>query len=479
MWPEIKEKYPNAELHITYGWNLFDVANRTNPERQEWKKNVQMMMNQEGIVEHGRVGQQKLKKIRKMCGIWAYPTYFTEINCITALECQHDGVVPVTMTLAALKETVGSGVKVKGDISDPKIKKLYLEELLNMMGDGKKWKLESKRGKKWAKKYYWNKIASKWDGYFSKSAKEPKVSVVTITIREGFWNIMAKNLSQQTYKNFEWIIVDDHKDDRAKIAQKYGKKYGLDIKYIRGDKVLKKYNRRYGLVRANNIGWKAAKGELIVWLQDFIIIPRVGIDKLVNLYNHNPNAIYAPVDVYMHCAKPNRDNKEDWWDGATKMLTEQSWKNVRVEYLGIRKTEYATDFEMNYSAMPKRIIEELNGWWEFFDDGLGFDNTEIAYRVLQKGYDIIIDDTNIANCIDLWPILRGEPENIVDREIHLSTPQWIYFQKKKFDPVRDEKIDESISLDFRVPKGTKPKDADKWINKNAERIADKWIKEGK
>ena len=65
---------------------------------------------------------------------------------------------------------------------------------------------------------------------------------------------MAKNLSKQTYKNFEWVIVDDYKEDRSETAKKYAEKYGITIKYVRGDKALGKYDRRHGLARANNMG---------------------------------------------------------------------------------------------------------------------------------------------------------------------------------------------------------------------------------
>jgi len=118
MWPRIIEDYPDTELHVCYGWNLFDVAFANNPERMAWKDRMNELMKQKGITHHGRLGKKELKKVRENCTIWAYPTYFAEINCITALDCQSDGVVPVTMDDFALSETVGSGIKVKGDIYD-------------------------------------------------------------------------------------------------------------------------------------------------------------------------------------------------------------------------------------------------------------------------------------------------------------------------------------------------------------------------
>lgn len=482
MWPDIKEKYPDAELHIAYGWNLFDQFARTNPERMKWKEGVMRMMQQDGIYHYGRIGKKELEKIRKQCGIWAYPTYFTEINCITALECQRDGVVPVTMTLGALNETVGSGVKIDGDIRKSDVKDQYLEALLDMMGDKDKWKKESTKGKKFAKNYYWKDIATSWTEEFEKPISKPKVSVITITIREGFWNIMAENLSKQTYKNFEWVIVDDHKEDRSGIARKYAEQYGLAINYIRGDKTLKNYKKRYGLVRANNKAWKKSTGELLVFLQDFILIPQDGIERLVDVYQHNKDALLAPTDVYYHCTKPNQDNKEDWFDGNTDVITKLSWKNIRNQHKGLRKTKNPYDFEMNWSAIPKHILDKLNGWWEWFDDGLGFDNTEIAYRALESGYKILIDDTNVAKCIDLWPHIGGTAQNISERERHLNLPGWKWFEQetKKGDLplIRDEKLDQQLTLEFTVPSHVKDDECTKWIHENADRIVKDWNDRG-
>lgn len=314
------------------------------------------------------------------------------------------------------------------------------------------------------------------------SYKLPSVSIITLTIRTGFWNIMAKNIAEQTYSNIvEWVIIDDHKEDRSKIAKKYAKKYNLNIRYIRGDKALGKYQRRYGLVRANNLGWQNAQGELLVYLQDFILMPDNGIESLVNLYRHHPNALLAPVDQYWLAGQPDLDNKEDWWNGSTNVIDKFSWRNVRVQFQGLRKTDNPMDFEMNYCAIPKQIVQELNGWWEFFDNGLGFDNTEFAERALLKGYEILLDDTNVAECLNLWPIIGGTAQNIPERERHLSTPYyaWLIKQMKeeKLPIVRDDKLDAKIKLDFEVPEDIGDEDCAGWIKQHAEEIVLNWEKD--
>lgn len=431
MWPDILAKYPEAQLHIAYGWNTFDIFNRDNPERQQWKQSVTDMMNQKGIVHHGRIGKDELKKVRQECGIWVYPTHFSEISCMTALECQADGLVPVTMNAFALKETVGSGILIDGDIKKPEVQEEYIRELLSLMEDKDRWKKEQHKGTKFAKKFTWEKIAPKWADYFMEPLKKPLVSVVTVTNREGFWNIMADNLSEQSYDNFEWIIVDDYKDNRSEIASKYAKKYHLDIKYIHGDKATGKYKKRVGLSRANNTGWQNAKGELLVYIQDFILIPETGIEHLVDLYRHHPNSLLAPTDKGYSFTEPDFKNKEDWFNGKTDIIKNITYSNIRNVYVGIRKTENPFDFEMNYAGIPRHIVESMNGWYELMDDGegVGFDNTDIASRALKLGYTILIDDTNVARCLDLDPYF---PHTNADANVEL------YKEIQKLDPVRRE-----------------------------------------
>jgi glycosyltransferase involved in cell wall biosynthesis len=166
IWEDVKEQIPDATLDICYGWKLFDIGYGNNPERMAWKDKMVKLMGQEGITEHGRVGKEELKKIRSACGIWAYPTDFDEINCITALECQSEGVVPVVINKAALEETVNSGIKIDGDIYMRETLEDYKNALISLMKDEERWKIESKKAQEFAKKFDWSLIAKNWERYF-------------------------------------------------------------------------------------------------------------------------------------------------------------------------------------------------------------------------------------------------------------------------------------------------------------------------
>jgi 2-polyprenyl-3-methyl-5-hydroxy-6-metoxy-1,4-benzoquinol methylase len=178
MWPKILEKFPDATLDICYGWGLFDQRYANNPERMAWKKKVEEMMTQKGITHHGKVGKEELNKITKECGIWAYPTDFDEINCITALNCQALGCVPCVINKAALAETVGSGVKVEGEIWDSEVRDEYLSQLIFLMGDEKRWEEEQKKGIEFSKGYLWEKMAEKWIEQFKQTPEEKVMSLI-------------------------------------------------------------------------------------------------------------------------------------------------------------------------------------------------------------------------------------------------------------------------------------------------------------
>ena len=167
MWSDIRKAVPDAELEVFYGWQLFDKFYHNNPSSMAWKAKIVEMLGQEGIVKHGRLTQPELAKEMETCGIWAYPTHFGEINCISAIKAQAYGCEPVVVNYAALKETVQYGKKVEGDIYDEETKEVFKNYLINALLDPMS---DEKREEmmKWAKeKYSWDKLATEWGVEFS------------------------------------------------------------------------------------------------------------------------------------------------------------------------------------------------------------------------------------------------------------------------------------------------------------------------
>ncbi len=158
MWPKIKEKIPEATLHVYYGWNTFYKLEKNNPERMMWMKKVQEMMKQDGVVDHGRVGQKELAQDMLKTSFWLYPTDFPEIDCITAKEMQAAGVYPITSGYAALEESQISGMKVRGDTYDPEWQKEYIKEVVSY----KDAEINHEHIKTLSKQFSWDNVAQVW-----------------------------------------------------------------------------------------------------------------------------------------------------------------------------------------------------------------------------------------------------------------------------------------------------------------------------
>lgn len=306
-----------------------------------------------------------------------------------------------------------------------------------------------------------------------------QVSIVTPTIRRGFWNIMAHNIAGQTHRDLEWLVIDDHPRDRSEIAREYADRYGLDVRYHRGKK--RRVERRYALVNANNTVLEVASGELWIWLQDFILMPRDGVAKAVELYRENPRALLAFLDRYFHPRIPPDVESEDWFHGELDVIGELQWTSVRFSNRGIYRSQDPFRYEANYCAIPAAVASDLNGWWEFMDDGIGFDNTDIAFRALLQGNDLIVDETNVCHCINHGDALRGTWENIADREHNLNDPRYAFLTHMTWTGclpvVRDEALDEQIRLEFTIPKEVDANAAIPYMLSVQDELISRWVKE--
>lgn len=197
MWPDIKQAVPDARLRVFYGWNLFDVGHADNPSSMAWKDNMNKLMEQDGITHLGRISHGAVRKEFERAGIWAYPTHFGEISCITAMKAQAYGSVPVVIDYAALKETVQFGIKVKGDIYDQETKDLYKNALIALLNDEEHQQEVRKEMIPWATEHFaWSQVAKQWDEEF----RSPKV----ISLDEQVDALMDHNQALKA-----WDLVKD------------------------------------------------------------------------------------------------------------------------------------------------------------------------------------------------------------------------------------------------------------------------------
>lgn len=112
MWPRILEQAPTAKLHVTYGftatWRAMEAGG--SDYLRDLRKRIEGLLTQPGVVFHGSVGQLALAELQQKARVWAYPTDFPEVSCITGMEAQAAGLAIVATAKAELPATLdGSG----------------------------------------------------------------------------------------------------------------------------------------------------------------------------------------------------------------------------------------------------------------------------------------------------------------------------------------------------------------------------------
>lgn len=173
MWRDIRKEVPDATLDVYYGWESW-LALQGEDDFYERMEAMFEDLKDEGVTVHGRVSHEELAAAMKQIEVWAYPTEFPEIHCITALKAQEAGCTPVVTNVGALNETVtvGTKIKTKRIYTDQYKQEKFVEAVVGALKNA-----EAKRegnpkyragGRMWAdvrlpKNRYWSDVAKQWD----------------------------------------------------------------------------------------------------------------------------------------------------------------------------------------------------------------------------------------------------------------------------------------------------------------------------
>lgn len=120
-WPEIREMWPDATLDVFYGWENIDGLMTQRPWLRGFKAHVEQLAQQDGVTWRGRIGQRALAKEMQQHQFWVYTSRtpfevaWHETFCITALEAQAGGCIPVIPSSGALPERFYFGSLIEGE----------------------------------------------------------------------------------------------------------------------------------------------------------------------------------------------------------------------------------------------------------------------------------------------------------------------------------------------------------------------------
>ncbi|SDW84240.1 Glycosyltransferase, GT2 family [Aequorivita viscosa] len=189
--------------------------------------------------------------------------------------------------------------------------------------------------------------------------KQPLISVVIPTLnRYDYLKDVFKDLEQQTYKNFEVIVVDQTDD----FQEDFYKGWNLDLKFW--------FQEEKALWKARNEAIKSAKGEFILMSEDDIRIPETLIE------NHIKTIDFFNADVSCGVFFPQ---------GSTIPKERNYFK-------------YAEQFATGNAMLRRDIFKKVGLYDRQFEKQRGGDG-EFGLRLYQNGYKLVSNP--IAYCIDV------------------------------------------------------------------------------
>lgn len=113
---------PDLKLDILYGYDNIDkyIAKSDNPFVKKEKAKIfkQIEKDSTNIRWLGRKPQMEVMRAYKGAGMWIYPSNFPETSCITSMEAQALGAIPICIPVWAQRENVMHGIFIEGNIKD-------------------------------------------------------------------------------------------------------------------------------------------------------------------------------------------------------------------------------------------------------------------------------------------------------------------------------------------------------------------------
>ena len=207
------------------------------------------------------------------------------------------------------------------------------------------------------------------------STMKPKITIISVTCRKGGLDILAKCLNQQTFREFEHIIVTKSLDVWSRnFKTTYPLIIMWDPKKREGD--------NNNLHKGWNHAIKQAKGELIVSIVDLTWIPVNCLEKLWFAYQNDTKSCVTGIG---HQYKEVINDKPEGlvWNDPRARLDQGTFYQVRP-----------TEMELCVASFPKVGIYEVGGFDEIYDQGWALGEKETMYRMEKAGYKMFIDQTN-------------------------------------------------------------------------------------
>lgn len=173
LWPDVLDLVAEAspgtapQLHLAYGFtSTYEAMAEHSPHLQAVRREVEDAMAMPGVVWHGTLGQAALRGLQQRARVWAYPTDFPEVSCITAMEAQAAGMAVLTTDVAELPATAGPAQLQRfpaWEQCSERDRMAYAQELAQLLVDAERWGPYHQRSREQAPRFDVTLVAEQWN----------------------------------------------------------------------------------------------------------------------------------------------------------------------------------------------------------------------------------------------------------------------------------------------------------------------------
>ncbi len=242
---------------------------------------------------------------------------------------------------------------------------------------------------------------------------EKKVSIVIPTYNN--WNLTA-NCLKSIYKvknktNFELLIIDNGSTDETVKGLKEFSNRHKNIKVILNENNL-------GFAKANNIGAKAAKNNLLLFLNNDTVVTDYWLDELVNTSDNEKVGIAGAKLLY-----PGTNNIQH----AGVVIADQPQKIFPYHIFANEEKDFRiSNFIQEYQAVTgacllikKDLFIQVNGFDENFING--YEDVDLCFKIRELGFQVIYNPKSVV--IHYESKSEGRFHN-VEHNVNLLHEKW-------------------------------------------------------
>lgn len=210
-----------------------------------------------------------------------------------------------------------------------------------------------------------------------------KITVILVTKRsDPKFEWALESLKNQTYKDFEYIIIDGYYNRRNENIRQLIKDMNIDfpILYL-PEKPSRWKGQRAQISNARNTGLIFTSGQYITFHDDCIKMAPNWLDKHLEYLKQG----YIVASSWIGYGNIGKDGK-----GISGSL------EYRAEVIKKPQVMTAAWFYCANCSFPLQAGLDINGFDEDYDGEIGQEDLQFGLRLERKGYSMMFDPTNLV-----------------------------------------------------------------------------------